>query len=268
MIPTLIGIVLIQGIALLLVLISGEANRPLVVSAFLGALFPFLFIVAWEIARRIRERKVKAHNALVELELVANKVMATVASNLYQLEMAANIKNVIDEGRVPRFNLRIIPDFPFRVILDFLSTDLVNRTFKLNVDIDVLNSDMNQFQTEYEEVISLVHGRPQKLAQHPEFRSKYDRIFERLLVLQNAKLGMLEFCLEVGAQARVVRNAAEHRFSIAKFLKAPDDEEQGKLVVQEVGKFKDEIRATRELPTLLDKGQAADRGFWIPEDQK
>ena len=260
--PILIGLVLVEGVALALVLLAGP-DRGVVVSAFLGALFPFLFIIVWEYSRRFTSRKVKGHNALVEVELVSNGIMAVAGDNLALLNYALERRGKpIHEG-VPMLEFREMREFPFRLILDFLSSRLVNNAFSLNVDIGTINSDARKFERQFRESMLPVIGKPASVAQNPDFLKKYDGFFGVMEMLKNAYLGVLEGSLEVGAEARVVRRDAESRFSIARFLKSPDDVAQKEKVIAEIEVFREEIRKTMNRPTVCDIGKASRLEDWI-----
>lgn len=149
------------GVALLFEL--GE--RPIVVGAFLGALFPFLFLVGKDLIRREEERQRRSRTAVVTIQHMANMAVSTAASNAQQLDSARRraLESDLESGelKVNLIHVSPIEGVERQAILDLLNIDLVNAAFQFNILVAAANDNSALLEKLYRETIG--HREPKTL---------------------------------------------------------------------------------------------------------
>lgn len=267
MIPFLVVIVVAEAVALGLALFAGP-NKGLVVSAFLGAFFPFLFLVAWDHVKRISERRVKANNAMVEIEHAVNAITCIADKNAVMLRGAIErAKESISDGvlRISVLQLREIPLVPNAAILDLLSSELINSSFILNMDIATINSDSAKFEHVYEKTVMSKDGDSLSQDQVQNLKFHYQQSLVGKIQIHEGVLGILEQCLTVQSITRVLMRRSRKYMSVAKRLRFVPDSNWPEEIKKERSALKQEIRKTRGQPTLFELGKHSDREFWVED---
>lgn len=153
----------------------------LMVSAFLGAFFSFLFVRAAEGLSTIYKRRAKAYSALVRLQHNLNGAIGIIDDNVYLAEsfISTALREAQDKSRIYASTNRLsaLP-VNTEVVLELTNVDLINDLFSYNVSLRKLNDSVATVSRLYERTIEAIMDQPADEQALESYWSNMDRVVD------------------------------------------------------------------------------------------
>jgi len=171
------------GLALI---VTAQSERfLLVLGPFFGAFFAFIFVRLGEGLKRLYDRRIKHHDALVHLEHYLNDASIRVDENRYMAEGFIEVvgRSVSQPGVVAVSGNRLssIP-LDYALLLNLTNLDLINDLFGLFVDLRKLNDSAEALMRQYDQALKSL-GRPHQDVE--EYRSNAERALHGMRALHH-----------------------------------------------------------------------------------
>lgn len=257
-----------QSIAILLALVFGE-NSGLVFSAFLGAFFPFLFLVGWHYAQKFTERLIKSHDAMVRIDYKISQMILPIASeNARGLDKDISLTNEnSDDNRIfiAKLGFRSIPTIENDDLHGLLDLDLKNKVSLLNMDVESTNFQASLLRDQYQKAIEAKVGTQLDPTEHELLMDSLKQSLTAMKDIQYAYLGILESCKRTIAHERCIRNSFLKNRLIQRIFHMLQSNITDKDLEAEEQKLKEQIIKSRKLPTTFEIGEKVDIAFWLKE---